>query len=340
MIKNDEILSLIKNYNKLFFNKKYEKMIDLFYYEDIILYKKTIQEFAKKMDFFGESEILLKKINLKNLDELNSLDEKKLFINIFTSIQKKTSAKELERILNSIRIIKIESIEYLITIIYEIELKIYNEFLTIENKLDLIKLNNEYKILFKPIDLTKFQNQIDSYFINKSRDKTHLLTKNTELHLFKIYGFKNEDGEVIIEPRFKDALPFGENKIAPVKIMNKWGFINFKGELISKPQYDDVTTFNEGIAGVKIGEKWSFVDSNCILISDFIFDDIQAFSENLCAVKIEKKWGFIDNHGKLIIEPKFKKVESFFYGTTEVTYKNSEGKIAKYTIDKNENIID
>lgn len=340
MTENDKILNLLTNYNKLLLNNEYEKIIDLFYYDDLIQYKNIIQEFAIKMDFFGETEPFLKKLNVNSLEELKNIDEKELFFRIIQSVKHKISKKELKRIIDSIRIIKVESIEYLATVIYEIDVKFYKDFETVEAKIDFIKSKDDYKIVFKPLDLSKFQNQIDTFYNNKSRDKIHLINKETELNLFKIYGYKNDDGEVIIEPRFRDALPFGDNGLAPVKVMNKWTFINLKGEFMIQPQFDDVTVFSEGFAGIKKEDKWSFINSNCDIISDYIFDDIQAFSEELCAVRIDKKWGFINGNGTFVIEPKFKKVDSFYWGTTDVVYKNKEGKIKKYTIDKNEKIVD
>jgi hypothetical protein len=340
MTENDKILNLLTNYNELLLSNKYEKIIDLFYYDDLIQYKNIIQEFAIKMDFFGETEPFLKRLNVDSLEELKNIDEKELFFKIIKSIKHKISKKELKRIIDSIRITKVESIDYLATVTYEIEVKIYDEFELIEGKIDFIKSKDEFKILFKPLDLSKFQNQIDTFYNNKLRDKIHLINKETELNLFNIYGYKNDDGEVIIEPRFRDALPFGDNGLAPVKVMNKWTFINLKGEFMIKPQFDDVTVFSEGFAGVKKDEKWSLINSKCEIISEFIFDDIQAFSEELCAVCVGKKWGFINGNGAFVMEPKFKKVDNFYWGTADVVFKNNEGKIKKYTIDKNEKIVD
>ncbi|MBQ1520145.1 MAG: WG repeat-containing protein, partial [Clostridia bacterium] len=75
------------------------------------------------------------------------------------------------------------------------------------------------------------------------------------------FGYVDENGSIVIEPRFDDARPFTWVGLAAVQKDGKWGFINEKGEYVIEPQYDDTTGFYaDGYAGVSLGGLWTVID--------------------------------------------------------------------------------
>ncbi len=164
------------------------------------------------------------------------------------------------------------------------------------------------------------------------------------------YGFLNDKGDILVEPKFSDAESFYEG-LAAVKINGKYGFINKKGEMIIAPKYDFVKNFNEGFAVVGIDKQVGFINTSGVLIikpkfyraSNFKegfalvqingnyslinkygvelevkteFDELSSFSDGLARFKKNGKFGFIDKNGEVIIPPRldFTLVENFSNG--------------------------
>ncbi len=57
------------------------------------------------------------------------------------------------------------------------------------------------------------------------------------------YGFINENGDFVIEPKFDRALSFTENGLAAACLNNKCGFINENGDFVIEPKFDEAGSF-------------------------------------------------------------------------------------------------
>lgn len=78
----------------------------------------------------------------------------------------------------------------------------------------------------------------------------------TAVKIGNLWGFVDNTGTMIIEPRYDDAKAFS-NGLAPVKIENVWGYITKDNELVIPAKYEDAKNFtNKGAACVKSNEKW------------------------------------------------------------------------------------
>lgn len=99
-----------------------------------------------------------------------------------------------------------------------------------------------------------------------------------EFEIERKWGFKNKQGEIIVEPQFDRVKQIKESLLVAVKLNNKWGFANKKGEIIIQPQFDDFYV------------HW--------------FSD-----QRLIGVKLDNKWGFINRNGKIIVEPQFEEYD-------------------------------
>lgn len=129
---------------------------------------------------------------------------------------------------------------------------------------------------------------------------TSLLT--TKLFPVKIdqkYGYIDNSGKLIIEPRFNFASDFSED-LAIVSVKNKYGYINKKGETVIYPQYEKADRFSEGLAPVQLNGKWGYLNKSGVLVIDPQFKSAKSFNNSLAFVEISNKYGYIDKTGKFI----------------------------------------
>ncbi|GEM_PF-6310976 len=73
------------------------------------------------------------------------------------------------------------------------------------------------------------------------------------------YGFRSEDGEQVIDPRFEQAWRFSED-LARAKLDGKWGYIGRDGNFVIEPAYDQAWDFQNGIAMVEFGDTIGYID--------------------------------------------------------------------------------
>ena len=73
-----------------------------------------------------------------------------------------------------------------------------------------------------------------------------------------LYGFRNADGQIVIDPQFEQAWHFS-NGLARVKKNGKWGFIDRTGRTIVEPIFDTAWDFDRGLARVQIGNAFGYI---------------------------------------------------------------------------------
>lgn len=107
----------------------------------------------------------------------------------------------------------------------------------------------------------------------------------------------------------------------------KYGFINNKGEMVIQPKYDYADYFREGYARVNVGTvwslmdswkrsrlggKWGFIDREGNLVIDTVFDYADPFYKGIARVFVfesrdkdisKAKIGYIDRQGNWVWEP-------------------------------------
>lgn len=57
------------------------------------------------------------------------------------------------------------------------------------------------------------------------------------------------------------------------KDKNKWGFVDEDGNIVIEPKYDNAKSFNYGLAAVCSDGKWGFIDNNNEVVIDYQFKD-------------------------------------------------------------------
>ncbi len=117
-----------------------------------------------------------------------------------------------------------------------------------------------------------------------------------------------------------------------VRKESKWGYINDKGEIVIEPKFwAPVGDFSEGLAPVyeslPMGgfwstlpkSKWGYIDKTGNIVIKPAFDLAYLFSEGLAPIVIRRKVGFINKKGDIVVEPKYLKAGSFSEGMASVT---------------------
>ena len=130
------------------------------------------------------------------------------------------------------------------------------------------------------------------------------------LHPYKLYGYKDASGNVIITAQYDDARSFSEG-VAAVRVNDLWGFINEKGTMVIQPQFDNVGLFSDGLAAAEKEDKWGFIDKSGKWVIQPQFSQANDFSSGLAAAEKEEKWGFIDKSGKWVVQPQFDEATDF-----------------------------
>jgi hypothetical protein len=121
----------------------------------------------------------------------------------------------------------------------------------------------------------------------------------------RVYGYVNQDGNLVIPLRYLDARPFQEG-LAAVRTTKGWGFIDRKGDWIMPPQFDDAGSFSGGRAAVK--EKGGYA-------------------------------GYIDTTGQWVVAPKFTATSRFVGGRAIAGMPSDRGPEPRILIDRDGRVI-
>lgn len=129
----------------------------------------------------------------------------------------------------------------------------------------------------------------------------------------------------------------------PFDRFGKWGFKDQNGKIIVAPKYNSFHPFREGLAAVSIGgsydeefdvvlgSRYGFIDNTGKEVIALKYESINdGFYEGLAAVKLNGKWGYINTAGKEVIPFQYSEAFIFIKGKAKV---NKDGRT--FYIDKN-----
>lgn len=118
-----------------------------------------------------------------------------------------------------------------------------------------------------------------------------------------VYGFANENGEVVIPHKY-DRICEVLGELAIVVIENdekSYKVINAQGTMLY--EYDDLQwhhDFNRG--AVCLDGKWGVVNELFEVICPIKYEDIAWYNENTIFVRLNDKWGAVNFHNELICD--------------------------------------
>jgi len=142
------------------------------------------------------------------------------------------------------------------------------------------------------------------------------------------FQYINADGELVINPQFKDATFFRGNLALVQSSGDKpnIAFIDRKGKYAFNQFYIEATTFEEGLAWV-VPEGKAPIAINQKGKTEIILEKaekVRTFHEGLAAFSIYEdeeeveKWGFINKKGEIAIHPQFTETADFSEGLCRV----------------------
>ncbi|MBV5313135.1 MAG: WG repeat-containing protein [Prolixibacteraceae bacterium] len=111
------------------------------------------------------------------------------------------------------------------------------------------------------------------------------------------YGYKDEKGKVIIEPKYELAYSLNEG-MAAFRLNRKYGYVNSKGQEVIAAKYDHTWKFIGGYAVVQLGDKYGFIDQTGKEVIPLIYENAYNHHGTCCYkgqahVKLNGKWKII-----------------------------------------------
>jgi len=154
------------------------------------------------------------------------------------------------------------------------------------------------------------------------------------------WGYKNNQGQVMIPPTYHLAGQFNPYGIAAVVDDSGWVYISMNGRQLLRPYIIDngPDYFHEGLARIIDQGKIGFMDESGTVVISANFDFVLPFSEGLAAFCVGckpvsqgeyaimegGKWGYINSTGEIVVDPDYDRVGSFINGKAEVVKDGKE----------------
>ena len=134
-----------------------------------------------------------------------------------------------------------------------------------------------------------------------------------------LFGFKREDGTVIVEPTYKFVDKFHGNYCKVYHDYTHCGLIDRNGRIIVPVEYDDVAYPTDGMIRVGRDGKYGFFDTTGHLTIDLQYRTASGFNEGLAVAIIDFDsttfgYGFIDKTNKLVIPATYEYAFAFEEG--------------------------
>lgn len=126
-----------------------------------------------------------------------------------------------------------------------------------------------------------------------------------------LYGWCDKDGRYLINPQFRNALPFAGRELAAVQNKERdWGYIDREGKWAIEPQFRNAKGFiAAGIAPVQDegSREWGAIDREGRWAINPQFRELYDYgaADKLLVLDQSRNFGIIDATGKYIVAPEF-----------------------------------
>ncbi len=144
-------------------------------------------------------------------------------------------------------------------------------------------------------------------------------------------GFRDLDGEIVIEAIYESAEMFSEGYSA-VELDNRWGLIDKSGKVVIEPVYSYLGSMHEGLMSFRENDKYGFVNVNNKVIIKPQFDWVDEFSEELCVFRNDSGAftglnGYVNKEGEQVIKAVYPYARKFENGVAMVQIEDEFTKI-------------
>lgn len=115
-----------------------------------------------------------------------------------------------------------------------------------------------------------------------------------------LYGYKDAEGNVVIEAKYSKALPFSEGAalVALPENSSQWMYIDMSGEMLFEKAFYASNNFYSGYALVLVSDEptYRYIDKTGEWANELVFEDAEDFDDGYARVKMDGKWGIVDAH--------------------------------------------
>lgn len=171
-------------------------------------------------------------------------------------------------------------------------------------RLSTMKIKNK-KIDYKIFIISLFLNTLFIPNCNESRVSINRINIINELKYpvrcdNGLYGYIINNGELIINPKFKFAKYFVGNCAIVIDTNGKQGIIDINGNYLIYPDYDYIDIYNDLYVGHKNNLNY-FIDNKQKLVKSFNFDIVTHWKDNLFVICKNNLFGIADSKLNIIV---------------------------------------
>ncbi|WP_209124961.1 WG repeat-containing protein [Alkalihalobacillus sp. BA299] len=123
------------------------------------------------------------------------------------------------------------------------------------------------------------------------------------------FGYVDEQGNIVIQPRFSTAQPFQDGKAVvnlSDNMYNQYGLINKQGKIVIPAEYNDIIEIREGLVALGkaikvdqpyIGSIYAIARTDGRQLTNFIYNSVSTFKNGLSSVTKGQSTFFINKTG-------------------------------------------
>lgn len=133
--------------------------------------------------------------------------------------------------------------------------------------------------------IDKSGKEISDTYSDILMDDNDVACKNNRVIAVKdgIYYILNEKAEIIKKTDFEEIAYLGADNMIAFKKADLWGFCDENGDVIIEPEYDGARSFSSGLATVCKNDKWGYINENNEIVIDYTFTAANDFNSAGCA---------------------------------------------------------
>ena len=145
----------------------------------------------------------------------------------------------------------------------------------------------------------------------------------------RVYGYINDKGTFVIEPKYQNAYDFNEFGIAIVWENSLAGVINAQGEYVVKPSYASINPYKEGRAIYTLKDTMGVMDEKGNRITKKAYNFISDYNDGRATVGVNNldgvyDYGYIDRDGNEVIPTQFLQANQFEDGVAIIKTKDNK----------------
>jgi hypothetical protein len=142
-----------------------------------------------------------------------------------------------------------------------------------------------------------------------------------------LYGFKNTDGKIIVQPKYDWVGCRFYNGFTLVQQDGKNGVMDNKGNVVIPLKYNSIDISNyatEEIISVSIDNKYGYIDKKGNVVIDIKYENTGNFKNGLLRVMENGKWGIIKSDRTILANCSYDEIKNYCNGYAIVRIGNGE----------------